>query len=349
MAKDITVWARSCILCQKNKTNRHVQTPLAHIPVPTRRFSHLHVDLVGPLPSHLGFTHLFTMIDRTSRWPEAVPMTSTTSEACARVLIDTWISRYGVPSTITSDRGAQFTASLWSKICSLLGINHILTTSYHPQSNGMVERFHRSLKTSLRAQMEPSSWVTNLPMVLLGLRSVPKEDTGFSSSEAVFGTQLSLPGEFIDSGELASSSTPHHRSVQARVPPSLSTAGFVFVREDSSQPPLAPLYRGPYRVLERTPKFFKLQLGEKTDTVSIDRLKPVFSSEDVVPESPPRRGCPKLVSSKIVPHEEHRPKFVSPVPKPSISTPALNLPVPTRFQPSRKAKIVPQPRHPQPR
>ena len=110
--------------------------------MPSRRFSHIHVDLVGPLPASKGFTHLFTIMDRTSRWPEAIPLNTTTTVDCANALFQGWVSRYGVPAVITSDRGAQFTSSLWAALCSLLNIQHNQTTAYHPQSNGMVERFH---------------------------------------------------------------------------------------------------------------------------------------------------------------------------------------------------------------
>ena len=68
--------------------------------------AHLHVDLVGPLPaSREGYTHLFTVVDRTTRWPEAVLMKNTTAEDCAKALASGWIARFSVPSIITSDRG----------------------------------------------------------------------------------------------------------------------------------------------------------------------------------------------------------------------------------------------------
>ena len=71
-------------------------------------------------------------------------------------------------------------------------------------------------------------------------------------------------------------------------------AEFVFVRDDASKPPLSPLYRGPYKVLERFDKFFLLQIGDKTDSVSVDRLKAVFSPVPVTPAVPPPRGRPRL-------------------------------------------------------
>jgi transposase InsO family protein len=183
LSTDVTAWAKACLGC-------HVQVPPQHIPVPSRRFSHIHVDLVGPLPASKGFTYLFTIIDRTSRWPEAIPIDATTTVDCANALFQGWVSRFGVPAVITSDRGAQFTSSLWAALCSLLNIQHNQTTAYHPQSNGMVECFHHRLKDALRARCAAANWVDHLPWVLLGLRAVPREDDGSTPAQEVFGTPL---------------------------------------------------------------------------------------------------------------------------------------------------------------
>jgi Integrase zinc binding domain/Integrase core domain len=112
LAQQVTQWTRECIQCQRAKTHRHVQPPPTPIPVPANRFSHVNIDIVGPLPSSSGYTHLLTVLDRCSRWPEALPLSSTTLAACAFAFITGWISRFGVPSSITSDRGPQFTSSL---------------------------------------------------------------------------------------------------------------------------------------------------------------------------------------------------------------------------------------------
>ncbi|GFN78116.1 Pol polyprotein [Plakobranchus ocellatus] len=169
-----------------------------NIPVPSRRFSHLHIDLVGPLPPSEGFTHLLTIIDRTSCWPEVIPLSCTSSTDCAKALIRNWISRFGVPLDITSDRGTQFTSTLWSEIVNQLGVQLHRTTAYHPQSNGLVERLHRTLKAPLKARLQGPNWADELPWILLGLRTAPKEDIGSSAAEIVYGTPLTVPGEFID-------------------------------------------------------------------------------------------------------------------------------------------------------
>ena len=171
LANDVCDWCKSCLQCQGGKVFHHVHIRPEKIPVPFRRFAHVHVDLVGPLPSSNGFTYLFTCINRSTRWPEALPLAGISVAECASAMFYGWISRFGVPAVITSDRGAQLTSSLWSSICSLLNIKHKTTTAFHHQTNGMVERFHRQLKNSLCACLASSNWLEHLPWVLLGLHT----------------------------------------------------------------------------------------------------------------------------------------------------------------------------------
>jgi hypothetical protein len=103
--RDVTAWAKTCLSCQRAKVHRHVQVPPQHIPVPTRHFSHIHVDLVGPLPASKGYTYLFTIIDRPSRWPEAIPITTTSTVDCENDLFQGWVSRFGVPESLHQTEG----------------------------------------------------------------------------------------------------------------------------------------------------------------------------------------------------------------------------------------------------
>ena len=193
LARDVGLWSRSCLRCQQSKVQTKVRSSVPSIPVPGRRFSHVHLDLVGPLPSSQGFSYILTMIDRASRWPEAIPLSSITVESCARAFISTWVSRFGVPALLTSDRGALFTSSVWSEVCSVLGISRIqFSSSFHPQSNGMIERFNQSLKCALRARMACSDWVSHLPLVMLGLpRTTPDSLQLKLSTEQIFLFQAS--------------------------------------------------------------------------------------------------------------------------------------------------------------
>ena len=160
----------------------------------------------------------------------------------------------------------------------------------------MVERFHRSLKASLMSRCTSDRWKPELPWVLLGLRTAPKED-GHSPAARVYGDSLTVPGDFFripsDPSPAATYETvekllpcrpTHHPDRRVYMPDDLAKASHVFIRVDASKPPLTPPYTGPYKVLERKPKAFRLQIRNSTDWVSIDRLKPAYLLADDVPE-----------------------------------------------------------------
>ncbi len=145
------------------------------------------------------------------------------------------------------------------------------------------------------------------------------EDADFLPAEAVFGSQLILPGQFLSTPEppspnflqefqglLAGRSprqTSHHTTPSpVSLPEDLLLSRFVLVRCDAVQPPLSPLYDGPYLVLERSLHFFKVQVGSRIETVSTHRLKPCHTPEDAQAAEPPRRGRP--------PNAAERPKVV---------------------------------------
>ena len=166
-------------------------------------------------------------------------------------------------SDLSSDRGPQFTSELWNAVAEGLGVKLHRTTAYHPQANGLIERFHRSMKVALRSSLTDGNWVDKLPWVLLGLRCAPKEDLQSSSAELVYGQTLRVPGDFIPSTtarwsvagqratllEAAKAFTPvptsQHGAPAFCVPPHLQSADFVFVRHDAHRGPLAPPLRRP--------------------------------------------------------------------------------------------------------
>ncbi len=98
-----------------------------------------------------NFNYIFTIIDRTSKYKEAVSLSDTSAAAFPEALTFSWISRFGVPKTITSDHGLQFTLNLRFKLCKMLDTSHQQTTTYHPESNKAVERLYSRLKDTFRA------------------------------------------------------------------------------------------------------------------------------------------------------------------------------------------------------
>lgn len=149
--------------------------------------------------------YVITLIDRTSRWPEAFPTASITAKRVANILVTNWILRFGVPATVTTDQGRQFEVDLLTRLAALCGIRHTPTTAYHPQANGRVERWHRSLKVAIKAY-ETVNWVGVLPMLLLRLRTAVHEDQNMSPAQLTYGAELRLPCDFfVSSAEIEDS------------------------------------------------------------------------------------------------------------------------------------------------
>nr|VZI11278.1 unnamed protein product [Spirometra erinaceieuropaei] len=222
----------------------------------------------------------------------------------------------------------------------------IRTTAFHPAANGMVERFHRQLKASLRAAADPENWTDHLLLVLLGIRSALKPDLDCSAAELVFGSTVRLPGEMISPNPQGAVEDPTnllHRLRQfmrtlSPVPPrssaspfylekDLATCSHVYLRCDRVRRPLEPPYDGPFRVLSRGPKTFRIQRDNREEVVSVDRFKAA------VPDTPPDEPCGPQPSASHMQPLFHRPVFslCPPVRHLRLSPPTPTLPPPDLF------------------
>lgn len=288
MKKNIREWVQACQICQASKITRHTKSPLAEIPTPDR-FHTVHVDIVGPLPPSEGYSYILTAVDRFTKWPEAIPLRTINATSVARAFLDVWISRFGIPSCVITDRGKQFESEMWQTLMTNLGVHWKHTTAYNPKCNGLVERFHRDLKASLRTHcLKNATWTRSLPLVLLGLRNSCSTELN-CPAQMVFGKQLSLPGDYFsnissavpESLEQVRAAThslrPPNRKTRSAskfyIPHELEHCDFVWLKRHVKVGLQTP-YEGPYRVVQKFPKFFDISKNGRTERISIDHLKP---------------------------------------------------------------------------
>ena len=378
MSQDVARWARECLHCQQAKVIRHTVPPIGDFAVPDKRFSHVHLDLVT-LPLSNGCRHLLTAVDRFTRWPVAIPLTDISAQSVIDAFVSGWISNYGVPSTITSDRGSQFSSAIFQQLTRTWGIEVIMTAPYHPEANGMVERFHRRLKESLIAlgADEPEKWFWRLPMALLAIRTTVKPDIGASPSDLVYGEGLAVPGEVLpktpptdpqlsrqretalanlrlEVARLQPTETSAHRRPLVHLPDDLNNCTHVFVRRGGVQASLASPYTGPYRVVSRNNQNFKVAVpGRPNEVVAIARVKPAYSAIDdadaAAPPSPPPPGRrPRPPGRRDAPPEQQPPRARpqrprrDPQPQPRTPSPPPAAPQPRReHQPRVQPQVGP--------
>ena len=220
MDKDITNYVQSCSVCRCKDKTAPRPAPLQQTDLADKPFEKLAIDIVGPISpsSARGHRFILTVVDLATRWPEAFPLKTTTSEDIIGALM-TMFARTGFPDTILSDRGPQFTSELSRQIAGILGIKQAFTTPYHPQSNGICERLNGTLKSMLTkiTNERPENWDMMLPCVLFAYREIPHSSTGFSPFELVYGANPRGPMEIIKTLLFKENVDQETRSVYERV------------------------------------------------------------------------------------------------------------------------------------
>lgn len=197
MYKDALNHCKSCPQCAVvSGTGRIHRPPLRPIPV-QRVFQILGVDVMELPKTDRGNKYVVVFQDFLSKWPLVFPIPDQKSIRIARLLVEEVIPLFGVPEALLSDRGTNLLSHLMRDVCDMLGVKKLNTTAYHPQSDGMVERFNRTLKAMLRkhAAKFGAQWDRYLPGVLWAYRNTPHESTGEKPSFLLFGFDCRSPTE----------------------------------------------------------------------------------------------------------------------------------------------------------
>ncbi len=194
---DVARYCRSCHVCQVvGKPNQVIRpAPLRPIPVMQEPFSRVILDCVGPLPrTTSGHVYLLTLMCASTRYPEAVPLRSLKAKAVVKALI-MFFSTFGFPQVIQTDQGTNFMSRLFKQVLSQLNIKHVTSSAYHPESQGVLERFHQTLKAMFSKYCAESGkgWDEGLPLLLFAVRETVQESLGFSPADLVFGHTVRGP------------------------------------------------------------------------------------------------------------------------------------------------------------
>ncbi|KAG6939121.1 hypothetical protein G0U57_003090, partial [Chelydra serpentina] len=187
--EDVRRYCTSCPECQLHSPRPHFRAPLIPLPIIEVPFERIAMDLIGPLEKTArGHQHVLVVLDYATRYPEAVPLRNTASKTIAKELVQIF-ARVGLPKEILTDQGTPFVSKLMKDLCSLLHVQALRTSVYHPQTDGLVERFNRTLKAMIRkvVSRDGKDWDTLLPYLMFAIRKVPQASTGFSLFELLYG------------------------------------------------------------------------------------------------------------------------------------------------------------------
>ena len=215
------------------------------------------IDLTGPHPTSAGgHKYILTAIDYFSRWTEAFPIRNQEAATVAKVLVEQVFVRFGVPLQILSDQGPNFESGLFQEVCRLLGIDKVRTSPYQPRTNGMIERWHRTLNSMLGKVVGESQrdWHEKLPYVMAAYRATEHSRTGFTPNYLFMGREARAPVDLTLTTEVIEEQCPAEYVVRQR---KLIQEAYEYVRDFSGKMATQQKRRYDLRVREK-----KFQVGD---------------------------------------------------------------------------------------
>jgi len=309
LGAEVEKYCDSCGICQANKTSTQRPVGLLHpLPIPNRPWGSIGMDFVGPFPKSQGYDYLWVIICRLTSMVHLVPVNMTIKASeLSLIYIKEVVRLHGLPDSIVSDRDSKFTSKFWRETHRILGTKLMMSTAFHPQTDGATERANRSVGQILQTLVQPdqTDWVEKLPMVEFAINSNISSSTGFAPFELNYGYMPMFIGGItpIDPAKpgvkrfvnlaIANLEKAHDAIIESRVTQThqankrrweespIAVGDKVYLSTENLALPkgrlrkLMPKFIGPYPVTESHPRESKYNL-DLPDELKARRIHPSF-------------------------------------------------------------------------
>ena len=325
MCAEIQRWCSSCVDCATKKSPRNLpKAPLQPIPV-EGPFDRVAVDVLGPFPtSDRGNKYIVIFTDYFTKWPEAYAVKNADALTTAKLFVEEILCRHAAPRKLLSDRGKNFLSKVVKSICNMVNTSKVNTTSYHPECDGLVERFNHTLTTilSMYVSEHQKDWDHFIPYALFAYRTSVQASTKETPFYLMYGRDPRLPidaslleaqetyqdtndyrsvlaDRFLearklahDNIELAQQRQKEYYDQKARdVSYNVGERVWLYTpnKKKGLSSKLTHNWHGPFRILSKTsPVNYLLDANDErsvTQIVHVNRLKP-FISTNIRPDTP---------------------------------------------------------------
>lgn len=307
MFADVNHWCRSCCDCamRKSPRNRH-KAPLLPVPV-EGPFDRVACDVMGPFPvSKSGNRYVVVFSEYLTKWCECFPVPTTEASVIARLLVDEIFCRHGAPRTLLSDRGSNFLSSLVKEVCRLLNTRKVNTTAYHPQTDGLVERFNNTLAEAISSFVSSNQqdWDVYIPAIQFAHRTSLCVSTGDTPFYLLYGREPRLPPDvsLLPPTQLSNSVEEHRARIVSQIAQQLMKQQYDTASADVQfnvgqrvwiytkkvkrglSKKLLSKWNGPFRICRKlSPVHFQVRTCDNrlvATTVHANRLKPFYDPAD---------------------------------------------------------------------
>ncbi|KAL4107103.1 hypothetical protein QTP88_018535 [Uroleucon formosanum] len=197
LKEDVIEYIKNCESCQKGKVaNKKVKQPMLITSTSSEPFEKIFLDIVGPLVTTLsGNTYILTLQDDLTKYSMGIALPNHQANTIAEAFVTNFVCTHGIPQTILTDQGTDFLSKIFTEVCKLLQINKINTSPFHPQTNGSLERSHRTLTEYLRHYVDKklNNWDEYLPYAFFVYNSTEHTSTGYQPYSLLYGRRLEIP------------------------------------------------------------------------------------------------------------------------------------------------------------